>query len=368
MKKILVVEDSDFVRENLIDILEVNGYETISAENGFEGYNKAISIIPDLIIADIMMPIMDGAEMLKFLRKNPATSDIPLIFLTAKSTMSDLRDGMNAGADDYLTKPFLAKEVIAAVETRFERKEKVVKKFADTYKAISRNIPHELRTPLVSITGFSNIILEEIDYLEKSEIAEMVAKIKSSSSRIHGTIEKFIQFTESEVISNAARKYEHYKNKRMEIQDIIIDYAIKEKIKVLENPVAVKMDITPGTVNIFEEHFLVILNELLENAIKFSSPNKHIEIKTVEDEDTLSLSIKNYGKSMTDEEIQSTAPFVQHNWQYYEQAGNGLGLVTVRNLTSFYDADFDVTSVQGEYTEVTVKFKKVFGDVLISQN
>ena len=103
MKKILVIEDNADVRENLGELLELSNYEVLKAENGRVGATLAIKEQPDLIICDIMMPVMDGYGVLRILSKRPETSDIPFIFLSAKAEKADFRKGMNLGADDYVT-------------------------------------------------------------------------------------------------------------------------------------------------------------------------------------------------------------------------------------------------------------------------
>lgn len=124
-KKILLIEDNPEMRENTAEILELSGYEVLTAENGKEGVNKAQQHHPDLIICDVMMPELDGFGVLHMLNRNPATAGIPFIFLTAKTEMSDLRKGMNLGADDYLTKPFDDAELLDAIEMRLRKSERI---------------------------------------------------------------------------------------------------------------------------------------------------------------------------------------------------------------------------------------------------
>lgn len=124
MKKILLIEDNENMRENIEEILELANYDVVTAENGKVGVDKARQISPDLIICDIMMPELDGYGVLYLLSRNPQTSSIPFIFLTAKADKSDQRKGMNLGADDYLTKPFEEMELLNAVESRIKRNEK----------------------------------------------------------------------------------------------------------------------------------------------------------------------------------------------------------------------------------------------------
>ncbi|MGB3402774.1 MAG: response regulator [Microcoleaceae cyanobacterium] len=119
--KILVIEDEEDIRENIEDILELSEYQVFAAANGKIGLKSAQSHSPDLILCDIMMPELDGYGVVKALREQPTTEKIPVIFLTAKVEHSDRRMGMELGADDYLTKPFLPEELLKAIEARLKR-------------------------------------------------------------------------------------------------------------------------------------------------------------------------------------------------------------------------------------------------------
>lgn len=121
MKKILVIEDNGDVRENTAEILELSNYKVIVAENGKTGVEKALEHLPDLIICDIMMPVLDGYGVLHAVHKNDALKNTPFIFLTAKTERSDFRKGMELGADDYITKPFSGTELLNAVDSRLKK-------------------------------------------------------------------------------------------------------------------------------------------------------------------------------------------------------------------------------------------------------
>ena len=123
MKTILLIEDSHEVRENTAEILELANYKVIQAENGKVGVEIASANHIDLMICDIMMPILDGYGVIHLLSKNPKTASIPFIFLTAKSERGDFRKGMEMGADDYITKPFDDIELLRAVESRLKKAE-----------------------------------------------------------------------------------------------------------------------------------------------------------------------------------------------------------------------------------------------------
>lgn len=122
-KKVLIIEDNNDIRENVLEILQLAGYEAFEADNGKTGVELALSHAPDIILCDIMMPELDGYGVLYMLNKNPDTATIPFIFLTAKAERVDLRKGMEMGADDYLTKPFDDIELLNAIETRFKKQE-----------------------------------------------------------------------------------------------------------------------------------------------------------------------------------------------------------------------------------------------------
>ncbi|MDB9345074.1 response regulator [Nodularia spumigena CS-586/05] len=121
MTLILVIEDEEQIRLNIQEILVLADFSVVTASDGVRGLNLAKVKLPNLIICDIMMPGMDGLEVLQNLRNDPQTANIPLIFLTAKSERDDLRQGMNLGADDYITKPFEPREILQAVKARLER-------------------------------------------------------------------------------------------------------------------------------------------------------------------------------------------------------------------------------------------------------
>ena len=121
MKTILLIEDNDIIRENTAEILELAGYAVLTAENGKVGVEKALVTKPDLVVCDIMMPVLDGYGVLHIFTQNPHLAGVPFIFLTAKTERTDQRRGMELGADDYLTKPFEETELLSAISSRLSR-------------------------------------------------------------------------------------------------------------------------------------------------------------------------------------------------------------------------------------------------------
>jgi CRP-like cAMP-binding protein/CheY-like chemotaxis protein len=137
MSRILVIEDNEEVRENLMEILSLSGYEVAGAPDGKEGVEAALLDTPDLILCDIMMPVLDGFGVLNILSKKPQTSAVPFIFLTAKTEKEDLRRGMNLGADDYITKPFYKDELLQVIETRLRKNQQLRKQFDRTEEGLT---------------------------------------------------------------------------------------------------------------------------------------------------------------------------------------------------------------------------------------
>lgn len=137
MKKILLIEDNKDIRENTAEILALAQYNVITAKNGKEGVEMAQKEKPDLIICDIMMPVLDGHGALHMLSKNEETASIPFIFLTAKAERSDFRKGMEMGADDYLTKPFDDVELMNAIESRLKKNEILKREFSKNIQGIN---------------------------------------------------------------------------------------------------------------------------------------------------------------------------------------------------------------------------------------
>ncbi|TXD48628.1 response regulator [Polaribacter sp. IC073] len=138
MRKILLIEDNQDVRENTAEILELANYNVYTAENGKKGVAMAKLTKPDIIICDIMMPELNGYDVLLQLNKDKTTASTPFIFLTAKTEKIDVRKGMNLGADDYLTKPFEEYELLNAVAARLKKHTILKKEFSNDIKGINQ--------------------------------------------------------------------------------------------------------------------------------------------------------------------------------------------------------------------------------------
>jgi EAL domain-containing protein (putative c-di-GMP-specific phosphodiesterase class I) len=199
MPKILVIEDEESVRENLLDLLQAEDFKTISADNGPIGLDLAISQLPDLILCDMMMPELDGYGVLTALRQEPLTATIPFIFITAKSAKSDFRQGMDLGADDYLTKPFTRSELLSAIKNKLE-------KFANLKKHLLVQTTVQKLTPRMQLLERSLYqVIKEYDFkgfeIYYQPIMDInTGKITSAESLLRWDSDELGQISPSEFI------------------------------------------------------------------------------------------------------------------------------------------------------------------------
>ncbi|WP_319423526.1 response regulator transcription factor [Pleurocapsa sp. FMAR1] len=164
MSKVLVIEDEAQTREIFLDCLEAEGFEGIEAKNGRIGVEKAREQSPDLVVCDILLPELNGYEVLKTLRQNPITATIPFIFLTGKAGKAELRQGMQMGADDYLTKPSTAEEFLDAIATQLAKREALKQLYAAQFQQLTSEVEADSNSILPSTP---NPQLQEIfDYIE----------------------------------------------------------------------------------------------------------------------------------------------------------------------------------------------------------
>lgn len=157
MKKILLIEDDAILRENTEIFLKLKKFDVITVDDGPEGIDLAIREQPDMVICDITMPKMSGYDVLKALRENNLTSVIPFIFLTAKAEKEDYRKGLQLGVDDYISKPFSFNELLAAIELRLSKAEKLIRTVSDQYLSLME----------VSESGFFIYRLNRFEYANK---------------------------------------------------------------------------------------------------------------------------------------------------------------------------------------------------------
>lgn len=157
---VLLVEDDESIREVTELSLELAGYEVLSCPDGLAALDEMRRCVPDLVLSDVVMPKMDGFELLRTVRRSPFWHTLPFVVMSAKADSGDVRLGMSLGADDYLTKPFKTEDLLRTLELRLERAEFIDEITRGKERFLSRVLPHELRTPLTGIIGFADLLVQ----------------------------------------------------------------------------------------------------------------------------------------------------------------------------------------------------------------
>ena len=352
MFKILIVEDTLTIREEINDILVMEGYTVFEAENGSIGFEIALKKHPDLIISDILMPKLNGFEMYKKLQNNKTTKLIPLIFLSAKAEKSDIRAGMNLGAEDYLTKPIDVEDLLNTVKIKIDKKILLAQEIIDKTTTISailqqqkkeldnyaQLISHELKTPLRNISDILTWTREELAHPISSE---------NSINSIE-LLEKKVERMELLLI-----KLEQYKNislSSFKKNKINLNTIAKKVIAKLQVPSHIKVEIKNKLPTLFADEIMLekVFEILIQNALDHIDKKKGLILLACEttEEDYL-FSIKDNGigiKTKYHEKIFEMFQTIDSN------NSTGVGLSIVKKIISCYNGEVKVESTTNKET------------------
>ncbi len=356
MKTILIIEDTPDVREEICDILQMEGYNTYSANNGLEGLELAKQKLPDLVVTDILMPVMDGYQFFKELKKYPATENIPVIFLSAKAAPSDIRYGMNLGADDYLTKPLSPEDLLVSINNKLQKVEKIQKKMETLRANISYFLPHELKTPLNGILGFAEYLKDKIPDISRTEISEIAGYIYQSGVRLQRVVENYAAYSNLSIWVEDPEKIKELTNTPFIETKKIIKRVVKEKINSEYRENDLELDVEEAELKIEEYYFIKMLEELIDNAIKFSVSGNKIKISAKTENKQFKLTIYNSGSGISQEQIANIGAFMQFDRKKNEQQGVGLGLAIVQLIAKLFNAKLDIESKVNDYFSVSIVF------------
>ncbi|MBD2451448.1 response regulator [Nostoc sp. FACHB-152] len=356
MNTILIIEDEPQVRENIQEILQLSDFDTLTAPNGKIGLEIAQAKLPDLIICDIMMPELDGYRVLSALRQNEATVNIPLIFVTAKAERSDFRQGMDFGADDYLTKPFTPEELLNAIAVRLEKQAVIERqsqaKLDELRMNIIHSLPHEINTPLNGILGMSELLIENPDMKEDIEIVE---SIHISANRLHRLAQRFLLYSNLELIARDPQKICQIREKLNKcLSKTVISNICCNQARAVDRVKDLKLELLESTVQMPEEKLSIIVEELIDNALKFSLPSSEVRVLSKIEDNKFRLDVIDNGQGMTVREIDKIGAFIQFNRKLNEQQGSGLGLAIVQHIVKLHQGEFTVNSTPGQGTIVSV--------------
>ncbi|PKL78519.1 MAG: hybrid sensor histidine kinase/response regulator [Ignavibacteriae bacterium HGW-Ignavibacteriae-4] len=363
MKKILVIDDAEFILESTSALLEFEGYDVITAENGKIGVEMAKEFKPDLILCDISMPVMDGFEVLDNIRSDNITHRTPFIFLTAFNEKSNMRDGMTKGADDYLVKPYSRDEIVSAINAQWKKYnvfEKHVKsKVEQVGKSVTYALPHEFRTAINEIKGNAGIIYQESESLDTNEIKMLSHDIVQSVSRLSKITESYLLYIRLNNIEDNEELIEEIKLQRTE-EPFAVAYDIVNNIAAKYDrfeDFIVKNETMGICINMSSENFYVIMNELSDNAFKFSKKGDKVTMSSKIINDKLFIELSDEGIGIDENQISNIAALNQFNREKNEQQGIGLGLIIAKKMIELHNGDFNIIGNGiGNGTKITLSF------------
>jgi two-component system sensor histidine kinase/response regulator len=352
MQNIFIVEEDDLLRSNIVELLQAENYYTYEASNCSEAIEKIGLVRPDLIVSEALFPKGNGVELLEHVRNSSELENTPFIFLTGRPDYLDYRTGMNRGADDYFVKPFKSTDLLDSIKTRLAKKKQVSTEIDTLKRQLLSNIQHELRTPLVAILGYSEILLEEIDTISKEDIKKSLTSIRDSGKKLHKMIEKFIYF--SSIKSNLSEQ----KNSKKIPEDVQVN---TKGIKALLSDLfeeykdkKVDIDVIDNTICIDKYNFTVMLRELVENALKYSRDDFPVVIRGNEFEGRYFLVIYNRGEAISQRRVSAITSFMQFDESAFSRAGIGAGLLIVKSILESFDGEFRMHIAPDGYTSAEV--------------
>lgn len=353
--KILVADDDPDVLDGIIDVLEGEGFIVLSATNGTEAIAIVREFQPDLIICDVIMPIMSGYEFLEHLKQDISLATIPFIFLTAHAEKDSLRLGMDLGADDYLTKPIDRGELLRAISARLQKhdflKQGTIAKLNALRRSITLSLPHELRTPLNGILGMADILVEEAELLQPQEIKEIAGDIRNCGDRLNRLIQNFLLYAELE----AGVTHPPKSSILTPIKELTTKVAQRCAIQHDRVPDLV-LDIADAVLPIPSPRWLKIIEELVDNSFRYSVKGQTVQIVSKFHHDQLVMEIKDCGRGMTSEQIANLGAYMQFDRRIYEQQGTGLGLTVAKRLVEFYGGTLSIDSTPVTGTTIYLTF------------
>lgn len=352
--KILIVDDVPTNVMLVQAILKKEGYTLLTCDSGVKALRIAQEKHPNLILLDIMMPEMDGYEVLQHLKSNPETNNIPVIIMSALSDMQSIVKGYQLGATEYVTKPFQREELIKRVAHRFElysikRIKQELENTIESRDTLYSVIAHDLRSPLGSLKMMNNAILMMVDK-EKvgDEIYEMLTMMNKTSEEIFLLLDNLLKWAKNRLNKQHIYKQQTDINSIIDSTvEIYIPMAAQKNISlILEN-----MDYElVGLVDI--DMLKTIVRNLISNAMKFSFPGGKITISSKTEGDFVIISVQDTGKGIKKEDQGKLLKQNTHFTTYgtNNEKGSGLGLMLCKDFIELHGGKLWFESEEGKGT------------------
>lgn len=362
MLKIVMIEDEFDIRDAVMSWLQFEGYTVFGAENGKQGLQIIYQENPDLVLCDISMPEMDGHAVLIELRSDSRFAHLPFIFLTAAVDHDSIRQGMNLGADDYITKPFNQGEVLAAVRTRLGKQEQIQAQIDHLSDLIgvereqrllkSRLVgmfSHDFRNPLASILASSNMLQAYFDRMNPQQRDRHFHRINGSVQLLLQMLDEMLLVAE---IENGQLSYHPQVLDLQElVRKIVADFQLidgdSHQLRVsIRLPQRVLLD--PKLV----QH---IITNLISNALKYSPEGSEVRLQAAVDGEQIMIAVQDAGVGIPEDALARIFdPFFRaDNVQHIK--GTGLGLALAQESVTLCGGSITATSDPGAGSCFTVR-------------
>ena len=339
--QILVVDDNPLIVNVLKGLLSEEDYKVHTCANGKEALELLDSEEIDLIICDVMMPYMNGYELHDSVRCRADLSHIPFVFLTALGDARDIKKGREAGADDYVVKPFDPDQLLSLVKGKVFRSKNIKELSAEKYdgyrKRVIHTLSHEFRTPLVAISTGTDLLLEQFEDLEPSKVKALLEAIQRGGQRLERLVSDFVILQQLD--AGVAERTVNECSKDLQLQESIERYArLKERwFKERGYSLEVKNPEVMCVVKAFERYFHEILDRVVDNAVKFSELGSTVTVSAYCDQDNAVIEVRDQGPGIEIEKMnKSLSAFQQINREENEQQGSGLGLSIASRYTGLH--------------------------------
>lgn len=348
--KILLVDDELKLRDTITELLTYNNYDVKAAENGYEALKIMDHWIPDLIISDIMMPIMDGYSFHEIVRESDLLNQIPFVFLTAKKDENEMEKCMINGVDLFLTKPFKINDLIKMIKVKIERFDKIKDSYSNFNLNKNKYFKKEINTPLNVILGSVEVLIENKDCFNEIEIKELYESIKRSGNQLNRTLKNSILY--ENLITNKIDFLEEY------YCEILSSFhKVKDEIAILSEKQSQRITFTleKSDLKIKQEHIQFILFELIDNALKHSKINKKVIVTGKKfNSKYYELSIQDFGIGFNQEELKIIELNQKLVVSKTDKQGLGLGLFISKTFVKKTMGVFSIISTVNEGTTITI--------------
>jgi two-component system sensor histidine kinase/response regulator len=360
--RVLVVEDQPSLRVAIQRFLEADGYAVSTANDGVQALQVMEEETPDIILADIMMPVLDGYDLYRAVRARAEWTSIPFIFLTAKARREDVIKGKALGVEDYLVKPVDPEELLVTVRARLARAQAVQENAEARLDEIKRQIVtvlgHEMRTPLTYIRGYTELALEDIPSLPPELLEEFLQSINQGANRLTELTDDFLTLVRLDT-GQAENEFRQLVEVRCDL-DVIVTHTVDQyKPQAAAKGITLESSVEPNfpPVELCELLFADALGRLIDNAIKFSSgEGKRVTVSARQIQNQLEIAVTDEGPGIPPGEIPLLFErFRQVDREKMEQQGVGLGLSIAQGVIRLHGGEIAVISTPGEGSTFTIR-------------